>query len=300
MISVIINVRNEASVLPRALKSVKKFADEIIVIDMESTDNSAQVAKKYGAMVFTHKPLLYVEPARNFAISKAKHDWILILDPDEEIPESLAKKLKTISENPSADYYRVPRKNILFNKWMQHSRWWPDYNIRFFKKGKVSWNELIHTVPMTTGDGAELEASEDFAIVHHNYQTIEQFLDRLNRYTNVQSQKLFEDKKTVTWSDFLRKPADEFFSRYFFGEGYKDGIHGLGVSLLQSFSELIVVLKVWQLQGFEDKHVPLRSMIKEMRNIEKDSHYWQADARINQTRGVKVIAQRVKRKFKLP
>ncbi len=119
--------------MPRAIVSVKKLASEIVVVDMHSDDDTQKIAKKLGAKVFTHKRTGYVEPARNFAIGKATGEWILILDTDEKVSKILADRLKQISaDDNSADYYRLPRKNIIFGKWIKHSRWWPDYNIRFF------------------------------------------------------------------------------------------------------------------------------------------------------------------------
>ena len=142
-ISVVINTLNEEKNLPRALASVKKFADEIVVVDMKSDDKTVEIAKKAGAKVYEYKRVGYVEPARNFAIGKATGKWILIIDADERLPGSLVKKLKEIVKNPSANYYRLPRKNLIFGKWVKHSRWWPDYNIRFFQKEFVSWSEII-------------------------------------------------------------------------------------------------------------------------------------------------------------
>ncbi|HTK03368.1 MAG TPA: glycosyltransferase family 2 protein, partial [Alphaproteobacteria bacterium] len=117
-ISVVINTINEEQALPRALASVRNLADEIVVVDMESIDKTVEIAKKLGAKVFTHQKIGYVEPARNFAISNTVGDWILILDADEEVQPNLIKKFKEIVKNPKADYYRVPRKNIIFGRWI--------------------------------------------------------------------------------------------------------------------------------------------------------------------------------------
>jgi len=156
-ISVVINTLNEEKNLPRAIASIKGLADEIIVVDMQSDDRTKEVAEGLGALVYDHKRTGYVEPARNFAIAKAVGPWVLVLDADEEIPPKLAKKLRVFAQKEGADFYRIPRKNIVFGSWLRHSRWWPDYNIRFFKKGKVTWNEVIHSVPMTSGKGIDLQ-----------------------------------------------------------------------------------------------------------------------------------------------
>ena len=278
------------------IKSVKNLADEIVVVDMESDDNTHDVAKKLGAKVFTHKRLSYVEPARNFAVGKTTRDWILILDPDEEVPNSLAKKIKEIIKNSEADYYRIARKNIIFGKWIVHSRWWPDYNIRLFKKGTISWNEIIHGVPMTQGKGGELPAEEDFAIIHHHYDSIERYLGHLNRYTSVQKDLKIKEGYKFSWNDLIGRPIDEFLSRYFSGEGYKDGVHGLSLCLLQSFSELILYLKIWQEEKFKEEEIPLSDVISKMREKESELHFWQSEALFKATGN---FMYKIKRRLKI-
>lgn len=294
-LTVVINTLNEAENLPRAVASVKGLADEIVVVDMESEDKTPQIAKSLGARVFSHKKTGYVEPARNFAISKASNPWVLLLDADEEIPGKLIPKIKQILKDPKADYFRLPRKNIIFGKWMKHSRWWPDYNIRLFKKGNVSWNEVIHTVPMTQGVGGEVEAKEEFAIIHHNYDTVEQYLERMNRYSTMHAALKVKDGYKFSWKDVILKPSNEFLSRYFFGEGYKDGLHGLALSLLQAFSELAVFLKVWQKEKFTDQNPDLKETISVLKDVEKDLHYWQSDSLYKESGS---FLSRIRRKLK--
>lgn len=273
-VSVVINTLNEEENLSHAINSVQGFADEVIVVDMYSSDGTAALAKKLGAKVFTHEKTGYVEPARNFALSKAKGDWIFILDADEVLPKTLQKKLLTIIQTSKNDYFRIPRKNIIFGKWIKYSRWWPDYNIRFFRKDHVSWNEVIHAVPMTSGRGADIPAKEAFAIIHNNYPSIETYLERMNRYTSIQSKTLINEGYQFDWRDLVRKPLSEFLSRYFTGESYKDGIHGLAISMLQAFSELVVYLKVWQASKFREESPSLGEIKSEIRKNENELNWW--------------------------
>jgi (heptosyl)LPS beta-1,4-glucosyltransferase len=295
-ISVVINTLNEEKNLPRVLASVKNFADELIVVDMHSTDKTVEIAKNAGAKVFLHKRTGYVEPARNYAVSKATGEWILILDADEVLTKSLSFSLKKIAKDPKAEYYRLPRKNIIFGKWIKHSRWWPDYNIRFFKKSYVNWNEMIHSVPLTKGRGLDLDASKDNAIVHYHYDSIEQYLTRMNRYSTKYATLRVKEGYVFKWSDLIKKPSDEFLSRYFFGQGFKDGIHGLALAGLQAFFEFVIYLKIWQEYKFFKKNLVLNNVVKVMRDSEKDMHYWQADSMLTKDGGV---INRLKRKFKI-
>lgn len=292
MISVVINTRNEQKNLPRALVSVRQLADEIVVVDMESEDKTVEIARKAEAKVYFYKKVGYVEPARNFAISKATGDWVLVLDADEEISESLAKKLKKIAKNPQADFYRLPRKNIIFGKWIKHSGWWPDYNIRFFKKEAVVWNEVIHSVPMTQGEGIDLPQEEDFAIIHHNYQSVSQFLERMIRYTEIQAKFLVKDGYKFSWQDLLRKPIGEFLNRFFANEGYKDGVHGLALSLLQSFSELVLYLRLWEKNKFVEKDFG-DDLGSEITRNGKEIEYWLDQTKIKKTNLVAKILKKV-------
>jgi glycosyltransferase involved in cell wall biosynthesis len=277
-ISVVINTLNEEKNLPRALSSVKDFADEVVVVDMRSEDRTIEIATRFGAKIFGHERMGYVEPARNFAIQKTRGEWVFILDADEKLPSTLAKWLKNEIKAPRSDYYRIPRRNIIFGKWIKHSRWWPDHNIRFFKKGHVSWSEIIHSVPMTTGSGFDVSAESELAIAHYHYESIEQFITRLNRYTTEHAKLLQKSGYKFSWKDLVTKPVNEFLSRYFFGQGFKDGIHGLALSSLQAFSELVVLLKIWQNEGFDKKPVSLKLFSKEVKNVQKDLNYWVNDA----------------------
>ncbi len=295
-ISVVINTLDEEKNISRAIASVKDFADEIVVVDMESADHTREIAKKLGAKVFTHKKTGYVEPARNFAIGKASNPWILILDADEEISKGLILQIQKTLKRPEADYYRIPRKNIIFGRFIKHSRWWPDMNIRLFKKGFVSWNEIIHMVPMTQGVGEDFPEEEDSAIIHHNYDSIEEYLDRMNRYTTHHAKIKIGEGYKFSWKDVVVKPMGEFLSRYFYGRGYKDGLHGLALSLLQAFSELAVYLKVWQKEKFKEHDLKLDEVVDLFQDQEKELHYWESDASVSEGGS---LYDRIRRKLRI-
>lgn len=285
-ISAVINTLNEEKNIARAISSLKGFANEIIVVDMMSTDRTVEIAKKLGAKVFKHKRIGYVEPARNFAISKAKYDWVVILDADEEIPDGLKNYFKKEIKEPQASFYRIPRKNIIFGKWMKHSGWWPDFNIRFFKKGSVSWNEVIHSVPMTSGKGLDLLAKEELAIKHRHYSSVEQYITRMNKYTTIQAKDLNKKGVEFKWRFVLVKPAAEFLRRYFAESGYKDGLHGLTLSLLQVLSELVVYVKLWQKQKFKKKSIGVDDTLRELNLISKDYLWWTYTSKINDSKNI--------------
>lgn len=299
-ISAVVNTLNEEKKIGRCLASLKGFANEIVVVDMMSTDKTVEIAKKYGAKIFKHKRIGYVEPARNYAISKAKHDWIIILDADEEIREGLKIFLKQEIKKPQADFYRIPRKNIIFGKWMKHSGWWPDLNIRFFKKNSVSWNEVIHSVPMTTGIGFDLPVKEELAIRHRHYSSVEEYITRMNKYTTIQARELNKKGIEFKWRDVLFKPSSEFLRRYFAESGYKDGLHGLVLSLLQTLSELTIYIKLWQKQKFRKRKITAEDTYEELIKISRDFVWWVYDSKIKESKNLfQKIWLKITRKLKL-
>lgn len=297
MISAVVHSYNEEKNIARCLSSLS-FVDEIILVDMGSTDETVAIAKEFNARVFQHPYTGFVEPARNFGLAQSKGDWILVVDADEEIPKTLASILLKKKTSTSVNFYRLPRKNIIFGSWIKHSGWWPDYQIRFFRKNTVSWNDSIHGVPFTKGKGSDIEVSEATSITHYNYQTVEQFISRLNRYTSISAKELFLGKHTFSFSEFIEMPAKEFVHRYFVWKGYKDGMHGLALSLLQAFSELVIYLKLWELSEFKEKKVALTEVEKLLVSEFKLKHYWLITEELSQPHTfVQHITKKLKRKL---
>lgn len=290
-ISVVINTLNEEKDIAKAINSVK-WADEIVVCDMYSKDKTVEIAKQMGAKIILHKRLEYVEPARNFAISRAVNEWILVLDPDEQVPEGLKERLIEIaSKMEQIDYVRLPRKNIIFGKWMKASMWWPDYNIRFFKKGKVKWSDKIHRPPEVIGSGLDIPAEEGLAVIHHNYQTVSQFVERMNRYTTVEANVLVKQGYIFRWQDLIEKPLGEFLSRFFANRGFEDGLHGLALSLLQGFSFLIVYLKVWEKSLFTDTALRLAEIEEEKSKAGYQINYWIKEVKLSKNLFKKILSK---------
>ena len=273
-ISVLINTRNEALHIKKCIKSVKGFTDEIIVVDMFSKDQTVSIAKSLGAKVYRHKFMPWVEPARNYAISKAKGNWILILDPDEYLTSSLKKELIKISKRQDINFVKIPRKNMIFGKWLRHSNMWPDYVTRFFKKDKVKWSKVIHSQPKTIGQGTTILDSEKLAIRHNNYIDIDDFVKRALRYSSTQANELINSGYKLKSSDLLLRPIQEFNSRFFANSGYKDGFHGLAFCLLQAFAIGLIYLKIWQKQGFEDKVLAKGSFVSASLESSYEYNHW--------------------------
>ncbi|MFA6518431.1 MAG: glycosyltransferase family 2 protein [Candidatus Shapirobacteria bacterium] len=274
LISAVINIHNEVKTLEKCLRSIRGFADEIIIIDMESTDNGAEIAKNFNAKVISHRFVKYVEPVRNFALSKTTGKWVLILDPDEYLNTTLKKELLRVTQRKDVDFVRIPRKNLVFGRWLRHSNMWPDYLVRFFKNGHVSWKKEIHSQPTTKGNGLNLLDSEKLAIRHQNYPSINSFIQRAVRYSSVQAEELMSTDYKLKTSDFILKPIQEFNSRFFRGEGFKDGLHGLIFCLLQAFAICLIYIRLWEKTGSPDKPLAKDSFVSAAQEANFEFNHW--------------------------
>jgi len=299
-LSVVINTKNAASTLDSCLASVK-FADEIVVVDMHSVDKTKEIALKHEAKFFLHEDVGYVEPARNFAITQASHQMILVLDSDEAISDQLQQQIKKILKlsNP-ADVYLIPRKNLIFGQWVQHTGWWPDYQPRLFLKDKVLWSETIHQPPTMKGRVVKLPAKEELALIHHHYPSVFSYLERLNRYTSIQAENSFTGFDQPLQADHLIQTFfNEFFRRFFVFSGYKDDALGIGLSLLQASYELSVALKKWEKQSGSKKiKQNEEKLIQALEKSRSDLSYWLADWRVKNSTGLLSFIWKIRRKLR--
>lgn len=281
-LSVVINTKNAATTLKRTLNSVK-FADEVVIVDMHSTDATLQIARESTSKVYVFRDVGYVEPARNFAIGKATGDWILIVDADEEVLPSLAEKIQQLLENPDADAYYIARQNEIFNRVLQHSGWWPDYQLRLFRAGSVEWSDRIHAVPLTQGTVHELPAKKEWSILHHNYQDVSQFLQRLDRYSTIQAQD-HSLTKLVTMAQVVRVFRQEWISRLFGFEAYRDGVHGVGLSFLQALYEVAVLMKQWQARDWQADNSGKQQqlLLDELATLDRELRFWWWEMKMRQ------------------
>ncbi len=304
-ISVVINTKNAAETLQRTLESVKGWADEIIIVDMKSTDGTLKIAKKFTKKIFEYEDVGYVEPARNFALSKASEEWVFVLDADEEVPSELKNLVKQVTEGTAvltqpADAYWIPRKNIVFGKWIEKTGWWPDYQLRLFKNGEVQWSDEVHVPPKVHGKAQFFPAQEDISLIHHNYQTISQFTDRLNRYTSAEVLKTgVGDSEHFTPEAAIQVFTAEFIQRFFVHKGIDEGMHGISLSYLQSMYQLIVLLKRWEKHNFKIMPAEQLKTIRALRQVQRELNYWIADWQIHNSSGLENIWWRVRRLLKI-
>ena len=298
-LSAVINTKNAAATLKKTLESVK-FADEIIVVDMHSVDDTRKIAQKYTSKIFLHKDLKYADPARDFAINKANGDLILVIDADEIVPADLKKYIKTIlTLEKTADIYLSPRQNIIFGQKMKHTGWWPDYHPRLFKKGQIKWPSGVHQHPVLSGKVQKLPEKESLALIHHNYQDVASYFEKLNIYTQIKAEEASSGfGETVTPVGMIQAFFDEFFKRFFVLSGYKDQVAGIGLSFLQAAYELTVKLKIWELQDQPENKQSPQEIVNALEITRNHLNYWLADWKVKNTAGLINIYWRIRRKLR--
>lgn len=288
ILSVVISCFNEERNIESCLKSVKGFADEIIVVDNNSTDKTNEISKKYTNKIFTQKnDPLKIDLQKNYGFEKAMGDWILSLDADERVTPELQKEItQTLSSNHSFDGYYIPRKNIIFGKWIQHSIWYPDYQLRLFKKGKGKFvDKAVHKSLVVEGQTEKLKEP----LIHNNYESVSQFIYKMDAiYTENEARQIISSGKKLDALDVVRMPVHDFLKTFFLQQGYKDGLHGLVLSLFQAFYSVIVFAKVWEKQGFSEENPPdfLTNVWNEILKLSKEFQYWFLTESIKDTRNI--------------
>jgi glycosyltransferase involved in cell wall biosynthesis len=251
-ISVVINTLNEEKNLPYALRSVRTWADEIVVVDMHSEDRTVEIAREYGAKVYFHDRILAFDGARAFAVSQATGDWVLLLDADEMIPQPLSEKLIQLASEDTADVVNISRLNYLLGGPLWHTGWGPhqDRHSRFFKKDKIDLNPRIHRFihPAQGARVLTLPYQGRMAFHHFNYVDCAHFLDKLNRYTTIEAQQAFERGERSTRVKAILHALLEFANRFIRKQGFRDGWRGFYLSLFMVFYRLAIYAKLKELQ----------------------------------------------------
>ncbi len=257
-ISAIIAASGKSPHLVKSLQSVQ-FCSEVILLDLglEKSPLDEVASLPFVRIIKLSEPVAYIEQIREKSKTYAKHDTILFLDSDELIPPSLADIIKKHASD--YDYFRIPRKNIILKKWIEHSRWWPDYQIRVFHKSHAVWPICLHAQPEVSGKEYIVPSEEKYAIEHHNYESLDDFLSRMMRYAKTEATQKYHSSKKYELHEAMNEGMQEFVSRYFAAEGYRDGMHGFLLAFLQMVYKFIVYFYVWEMRGYkaEEKDIPV-------------------------------------------
>ena len=249
-LSVVLATYNEEANISGCLSSIKDIADELIIVDGESTDNTREIAKKFGAKVFIeeNKPIFHIN--KQIALDKAIGEWILQLDADERIDKELKKAITQVINQPQSDIngYYLKRKNFFLGSWLKKGGQYPDPVIRLILRGKASFpQKSVHEQISVEGKLETLEGH----LLHHTAPTFSRYLTNSNRYTSLTATELKRDKTKINLSSWVKyiflKPVASFFNLYFRHKGILDGFPGFVFALFSSLHWPIAFMKYWEL-----------------------------------------------------
>ncbi len=242
-ISVIVLARNEEKNIKECLESVR-WADELIIIDDYSIDNTIKIAEKYTKKIYQRKLAGNFSSQRNFAISKANTKWVFFVDADERIPEELKNEIIGIlSFNNAYDAYKIRRIDNMWSKKIKHGEQGSTKILRLFKKEKGKSVGKVHEVIKINGKVGELNNY----IIHYPHQSIAQFLKEINIYSTIRANELYDQKIKTNAVLILAYTVGKFIKNYFFMLGFLDGVRGLLLALLMSLHSFLSRGKLWLL-----------------------------------------------------
>ena len=242
-ISVIIITKDEEKNISDCLKSVE-WADEIIVVDSESTDKTVELAKKFTQKVITKKWDGYV-PQKKYALNLANNKWVLSLDADERITPELKSEILGLPTDKFAGF-KIRRKNFLLDKQITSCGWGNDYQLRLFLKEKTDLTDrLVHEGFTVNGSIGELQNP----MLHYTFSSFTEYFNKINYYTSLKAAELVNQKGKVNGWTIFSHTFSAFFMVFIKKRGFKDGVYGLIISLLHSVSTMLNYIKLWELQN---------------------------------------------------
>lgn len=233
----------------RACLETLTFADERIVLDSFSTDDTVAIAEATGASVIQHE-FENFSAQRNTALSHVlgKSEWVLFIDADERVPAELAQDILTaITSGSGYDGYQIPRHNYIFGKLTQGAGWYPDYQTRLLRVGKAHYENLVHEIVVLEGERGTLAHH----LNHYNYKDLAHFFSTQRKYVRYDAQIMCDEGIRPKPQNYILQPLRHFRWRFFELKGFRDGWHGLRLSVLMAWYEF---RKYWILrQLWRDK-----------------------------------------------
>ena len=241
-LSVTVITWNEEERFRPCLESVA-WADEIIVVDAESTDKTVQVAREFTDRIWI-RPWPGFAAQKNFALEQAAGEWVLSLDADERVTPELREEIEgVLGRGGPADGYAIPRKNIFWGAWISHGGLYPDYQRRLFRRGRGRFVErAVHESAEIHGTLGRLQ----LPLLHHSYRSLEEFLERSNRYSTLAAQEWIRQGRGVGAPDLVLRPLGRFLSMYLLHRGFLDGWRGFLLAGLYAHYVFLRTAKVWE------------------------------------------------------
>ncbi|MBI1728000.1 MAG: glycosyltransferase family 2 protein [Candidatus Rokubacteria bacterium] len=233
---------NEEERLRACLESAA-WADEIIVIDAESTDKTVQVAREFTDKIWV-RPWAGFAAQKNFALEQATGEWVLSLDADERVTTELRARIgRIVRANGPADGYSIPRKNVFWGAWVRHGGLYPDYQLRLFRRNAGRFvDSAVHESVVVEGS---VEALVE-PMLHHSYRGLDDFVARSNRYSTLAAQEIVSRGGRAGLADLALRPLGRFLSMYVLRLGFLDGWRGFVLAVLYANYVFLRMAKAWE------------------------------------------------------
>ena len=242
---------NEERSIERCISSLKGIADEILIVDSFSTDKTEEICIHLGARFIQHPFEGYIEQ-RQYCIDSATHDHVLVIDADEELSEELRNQLLGVKENWTHDGYEFNRLNSICGHWIRHSGWYPDRKLRLIDRQKaiVKGNNPHDVIKM--GPGASKKHLKG-DLLHYTYDTVDDQVNQINRFTSIQAIGNFESGKKTNWAAIFISPVYKFIRHYIFRLGFLDGYFGFLICQNMAYSTFLKHFKLMVLWKMEKR-----------------------------------------------
>lgn len=246
-LSVVVIAKNEEANIEECLESLQEMADEIILVDTGSKDNTVTIAKKYKAKIVQLEGGTFSK-WRNEGLKKAVGNWIFYIDADERVTPLLRKEINKLTNEPVSQFsaYAIPRRNFILGKEMKYGGWFPDYVKRLYKKNSLQkWKGDLHEEPVFEGEMGHLE----HPLIHKKHDSLADMVEKTNNWSNIEARLLYEDSHPkMAWWRFISIMLSEFYLRVVKLKGYKDGPEGIIYAFYQVWSRFMTYAKLWEMQ----------------------------------------------------
>ena len=251
-VSVTIITLNEAAHIAAAVESAA-WADEVIVVDCGSRDDTVALARAHGARTCTREWPGYIAQ-KNHAASLARNDWIFSLDADERITPPLADEIgRLLAAEPPLGGYRVPRVTFHLGRWIRTTDFYPDFQTRLYDRRRARWQgRHVHESVAVDGRTGRLTGE----LQHYSYRNLDDHLERIHRYSTLSARQMHEAGRRAGVLDLLLHPAAAFLRNYLLRRGFLDGTVGLTLSLVNAYSVFLKFAKLWELERGGKSRLP--------------------------------------------
>lgn len=269
-ISGLINTWNEAETIRYAVELLRSWCDEVLVVDQQSSDDTVRIARACGAKVIEVEATGYVEIIREMSVAMTEHDWVMVLDSDELVHPNLGRRLRQIAETGEANVVRIPRRNIILGREMEHGQWWPNAKRRFFHKDFIDIRVEMHG-GFHAAEGATeimLPMDRDCCLWHYSYHNIADVVWKSQRYTTVQAWQRSRSGRRPGPRRWFRVALRQAWKEFVRGRAWRDGAPGIAVSVVRIMDRFLVQAKQWDELASQGRAAEYQRMKEQMLGLD--------------------------------